>query len=333
LKRREQKTKVNIKLVQDKIKKLEAVRDDKEKSKALREEQLQKLSDDTKYKYLLSQLEKNRNENDLETSYAVTHMRNSGLRDSIHTESRINDETVRSKKNLEIETNQKKVMNSKIDKELGVMKQIFHIKQKNERKHRRVASDLASHVNRISNLKTMISDRMQDHQYEQHNLLGINTKHKSANDIYIKKKNIVSKSIFDVERELKLDIKVTDYKKDMFKNQQTPGSTTRKGQANAMPTWIAPINDRRLSMKANEKMWNKFAVGIDWKSFGNYHGDSKRNLSIVEPEFISKITRQGGGSMSGSPHLPLLKKSHHTNKSMVNLRLGTNGLSPFAQKS
>jgi hypothetical protein len=291
LKRREQKTLNNIKVVQDKIKKLEAVRDDKEKSKALREETLQKLSDDTKYKYLLSQLEKNRNQNDLETSYAVTHMRNSGLRDSIHTESRINDQTVIIKKNLEIETKQKKVMNSKIDKELGIMKQIFHIKQKNERKHRRVASDLASHIDRVSTLKTMISDKMQDHQYEQHNLLDINTKHKSTKDIYVKKRNVVTKSIFDVERELKLDIKVTDYKKDKFKSQQNPGSTINKGQADAMPAWIAPIIDRRLSMKANEKMWNKFAVRVDWKSFGNYHGGSKRNLRIVEPVFISKITR------------------------------------------
>jgi hypothetical protein len=333
LKRREQKTLNNIKVVEDKMEKLEAVRDDKEKSKALREETLQKLSDDSKYKYLLSQLEKNRNHNDLETSYAVTQIRNSELRDSIHTESKINDQTVRSKKNLEIETKQKKVMNSKIDKELGIMKQIFFTKEKNKHKHRRVASDLASHVNRVSTIKSMISDKIQDHKYEQHNLLDLFTKQNTAKDIYVKQRNVVSKSIYDVERELKLDIKVTDYKKDKFNCQQTPGSTIRKGQADAMPAWIAPINESRLPMKANERMWNKFAVGIGPKSFGNYHRGSKRNLSIVEPEFLSKITRQGGGSMSGSPNLPSLKKNHHINKSMGNLRLALTGLSPFAKKS
>jgi hypothetical protein len=283
LKRREQKTLYNIKVVQEKIKKLEAVRDDKEKSKALREETLQKLFDESKYKYLQSQLEKNRNQNDLETSYAVTQMRNSELRDSIHTESRINDLTVRSKKNLEIETKQKKVMNSKIDKELGIMKQIFSIKEKNKHKHRRVASDLACHVNRVSTIKSMISNKILDHQHEQHNLLDLFTKHKSAKDIYVKQRNVVSKSIYDVERELNFDIKVTDYKKDNFNSQQTPGSTLRKRQADSMPAWIAPINDRRRLIKANEKMWNKFAVGVDWKSFGSYHGGSKTNMSIVEP--------------------------------------------------
>ena len=182
------------------MKKLERVREVKNEDRAIREDTLQNLSDDFQYTHLLSQLQRNRNQNDLDNSYALKQMKNSSSRNTVYDSSKNNDLAVRCEKNLFIESNQTKVMNSKIDRELGIMAQMNFMKKKNHQKHRRVVSDLNFQGTKFSNLKTVISDKIQDHNNTQSNLFDLNSKHNSVKEIYKKQVKQGNKSVYDVEK-------------------------------------------------------------------------------------------------------------------------------------
>lgn len=142
----------------------------------LRMNNLKKLSAEMKYKHLLTQLEKQRDQNELDTSHNLIHQKNKFQHNKICNMTLKNEKLVKTNKDILIENNKKRVINTKIEKEVGIIKQVNFLKKKNKQKQDRLCGDFKTQENKLGSIKNTMSANLSVDKLIQKNLSAVKSK-------------------------------------------------------------------------------------------------------------------------------------------------------------
>jgi hypothetical protein len=175
-----------------------------------------------KFKNLVTQLCKQRMENDLDNSLNTLHFKNRIGHNQIVMCQNRNEKIIERHRLAHEEDNKyflypkihrKRAMKQKIEKEVGIIMQVNHNKSKQAKIQNRIEAELKSQNTKISNYREKIHGKIKSEKWMHKNCKLVTGKESDINSTYALKKNKILTSVFMVEARLKLDTKPDDYKK------------------------------------------------------------------------------------------------------------------------
>ena len=104
-------------------------------------------------------------------------------------------------------------MKMKIEKEVGLIKQVNFNKSKQAKVQNRIEAELQDQNNKISNYRNQICTKIKNEKWMHNKCKLVTGKESDINNTYAMRKNKITKSVFDVEAKLKVEIRPADYKK------------------------------------------------------------------------------------------------------------------------
>ena len=110
-----------------------------------------------KYKHLITQLEKQRDKNEVDTSNNQIHLKNKLQHNRIYLKTTKNEKLIKYERDQRIEDNKKRVVNSKIEKEVGIIKQVAILKAKNKQKRERISTDFKNQETKLGTINNSLN--------------------------------------------------------------------------------------------------------------------------------------------------------------------------------
>ena len=289
LEREKERTLLKIKKLREKMEQLKEARENKKCQRQMRAKELKGISSDIKYKHLLTQLEKQRCENDIENSYCFLKATNKKAHDSIYKTSVKNDRIINKEYKAHLKDNKKKYLNGKIEKELIKMKQMEYEREKTKKIHDRIKQDMRNEEKKILDYRNKIMKCVHHKGNLNDKYVSMKKEEKNVSNSLHRKRLKKVKSVFDVEKELKKRIAPEDYKDPESMAHKPSQDVALDGKVG---TWAQAINDPKQAFEANRKLWDRFGYGIDWNQIENLRGNQgNKKIQPATTKASSKTTR------------------------------------------
>lgn len=163
------------------------------------------------------------------------------------------------------EENRRKVLCSKIDREMGNMKLVTNEFNKQKKIHHRIEEDRKKEEAKILNYRSKISDHLKNKKSANTNMTKMKEKEQAQKNAYDEQQSHLYKSLIDVENEQKKTINPHDYRDPMHAVHGHCHSTPK---LQSIGKWADAIMDPKMCHKANKKVWERFGYGMDWQKIG-----------------------------------------------------------------
>lgn len=294
------------------MKRLEHVRELKKEARIEKMVNLKKVSAEMKYKHLLTQLEKQRDKNEVDTSNSQIHLKNKLQHNRIYLKTTKNEKLIKYERDQRIEDNKKRVVNSKIEKEVGIIKQVAILKAKNKQKRERICTDFKNQETKLGTINNSLNANISYEKVIQKNQTETKNKESKVNSMYLVESRKRNKSMYDIQNEMKLSIGPADYKipeHQFVTSNKITGSSIFISKN--LPIWAEAVADPKLMAGANKRVWEKFGIGMDWKEMvkNKRKFDVNKNQSYLD--FLTKSVKTKKPFLNQSQ--PYLKKSMKNN--------------------
>lgn len=276
------------------IKQLEEFRDMKNKKRKLREQELKKKTDDIKCLAFVAQIDKQRNENDVENSKNQNNKTKKQNADDIEDNSRKYAAKIEKNKRNDYKVNRDKVLSMYIQKEMAKVNQNMLKQKKEEMKQLRIQSSYKEENENLSQHRKKIKSLISSERLINKSVQLAHSDTQNVKKSQHRKRGKAQKTIIQADKELNHYTKPTDYK--------NPEPQNFGGWSEA----ITDPKNPKLANLANKKMWSRFGYGLAPKSDGNSpcSGNSPDETRMM----MKRLTRNFQIDDEDTTHLPLISQ-------------------------
>lgn len=264
--------------LKEKIKMTEDMNRNKKQFVDVRKVQLKKLSLDHKYKHLLTQQSKKKNESDQQTCQIASIIQKKNQHKEIANNRQTNEKIIDKHKDKEEEKRKKLVLSFKVDRELAILKNTNLDKIKQIKVRNRIKEDIKKENTRVNNYRQQISEHIGKRGFYEERMSEIKHRQSKLKNNYLKIQNNVHQSAYDLDKEFeKLSIKPTDYK--TMSINITSSKVIKSGNCDG--AYLSrSFSDTKIANKLNLNLIQRHGIGVN-----DLYKNSKRRkkASITEP--------------------------------------------------